>query len=239
MSLLTHCGANRVEREQVMMHPTPTATETWHPIPHGALLSEVTNSLQKAGLTITEEAHALTPNGNRYFGLLKIASDNDFAAVIGARNAHDKSFGAGVVLGSDVFVCDNLCFDGEIKVGRKHTPNIMHDLPRLVHDAIIETTRYIDGQAQRFTVYKETEISNYMAEHAIVEMVRRDIVNTQRVVKVVKEWDAPRHPEFAEARNVWRLFNAVTEINKGVQIANPQKDYRLHQLMGELVQEAA
>mgnify|MGYP003574581542 FL=1 len=239
MGLLVHCGANLVEREQVMMHPAPDPTDTWHPITHGALLDEVTNSLQLAGLTITEEAHAMTPNGNRYFGLLQIQGKDDFAAVIGARNSHDKSFGAQIVLGASVFVCDNLSFNGEIKIARRHTLNIMQDLPGLVYDAVLETTRYIDVQAQQYTTYKETEITERMAEHAIVEMVRRNIVNTQRVVKVVKEWDAPRHPEFAEARNVWRLFNAVTEINKGVQLANPNKDFHLHTLMGELIEEAA
>jgi len=240
MSLLTHCGANRVEREQVMFHPAPQSTDTWHPIPHGVLVDEVFRNLERFDITITEEAHAMTPNGNRYFGLFQVKSlQSDFAAVIGARNSHDKAFGAGIVLGSSVFVCDNLCFDGEIKVGRRHTLNIMDDLPGKVHDAIEKTAGYIEYQEKRIVTYKETEISNRMADHAIVEMFRRGIITTSRVRNVVKEWDAPRHPEFAEASNVWRLFNAATEANKGVQLSDPTKDYKLHGLMEELVAEAA
>lgn len=238
--LLAHCGSNAVEREQVYAAVAPTPTETWHPINHGALLDLAIKSMTASNLSIVNEAHAMTPNGSRYFGLFEISNlANDYNLVIGFRNAMDKAFAAGVVVGSQVFVCDNLCFDGDIVIKRRHTPNIMEDLPGLVNDAIYDAITYQATMDDRIRTYKETEISNNLAEHAIIEMVRRNIITTQRVVKVVREWDTPRHPEFAQDQNVWRLFNAVTEVNKGTQLADPNKDFRLNTLMGELVQEAA
>lgn len=238
--LLTHCGANAVEREQVMTAIAPPSTDTWHPITHGTLLDLAIDSMTAANLSIVNEAHAMTPNHKRYFGLFEISSlAEDYNMVIGFRNSTDKAFGAGVVAGSSVFVCDNLCFSGEVVIKRRHTINIMEDLPGLVNDAIYQTTKYQETLETQIRSYKETDITNRMAEHAIIEMVRRNVVTTQRVVKVVKEWDTPRHPEFAESHNVWRLFNAVTEANKGVQLADPNKDFRLNTLMGELVKEAA
>jgi hypothetical protein len=61
-----------------------------------------------AGLEVVEEAHGLTRDGTRYFGLfcLREASSNhpDFQLTVGLRNSHDKSFPAGLVLGARVFV---------------------------------------------------------------------------------------------------------------------------------------
>ena len=60
----------------------------------------------------------------------------DYNTVIGLRNSHDKVISAGVACGSGVFVCDNLCFSGEVKLARKHTANILTDLPHLVRGIV-------------------------------------------------------------------------------------------------------
>jgi hypothetical protein len=57
------------------------------------------------------EAHGLTRDGRRYFGLLQVANGtnpDDFGLVVGVRNSHDRSFPASLVLGAACFVCDNL-----------------------------------------------------------------------------------------------------------------------------------
>ena len=56
--------------------------------------------------------------------------------MLGLRNSHDKTFPAGIVAGSAVFICDNLAFSGEVKLARKHTTHITRDLPRLVQSAV-------------------------------------------------------------------------------------------------------
>ncbi|MGW8178237.1 MAG: hypothetical protein ACWGQW_05630 [bacterium] len=239
MSLVAHCGANLVEREQVLATIAPPRTDTWRPIDHSILLDLATDSIHQVGLNVVSEAHALTPNGHRYFGLLEIQNDaQDFNLVVGLRNSTDKSISAGLVLGSHVFVCDNLSFSGEIVIKHKHTNRILDFLPGLVHDAVGKTIEYKGLLNRRLESYKTTELSDSQAEHGIVELIRRGIVAPSSAGKVVQEWDHPRHPEFAEDKNVWRLFNAVTEINKGRQIACPARDYRLHNLLEEF-QEAA
>ncbi len=47
------------------------------------------------------------------------------------RNSHDKTFPAGIVAGTQVPVCDNLSFAGEISLARKHTSNILAPKERL------------------------------------------------------------------------------------------------------------
>src|ERR1700722_10364630 len=110
-NLCLHCGARAVSRDQVATVPTPARTASWVPLPHERLLTGVQSALERVGLSVVTEAHGLTRDGDRYFGLLQLANgqdDQDFGLVVGLRNSHDKSCPAGLVLGASIFVCDNL-----------------------------------------------------------------------------------------------------------------------------------
>ena len=108
--LMLHCGAHAVEREQVAEVNTPQRTETWTPISHEYLIDEVSRTLNASRMSIAEESHALTRDGQRYFGLFRIESQDlankDYSTVMGLRNAHDKCFPAAIAFGASVFVCD-------------------------------------------------------------------------------------------------------------------------------------
>jgi hypothetical protein len=93
--LLLHCGAHAVDRAIIGTTPTPEATATWTPVPHMALIAEVEQVLKSNWLSIVSQAHSLTHDGLRYFGLLEIQNGvvhGDYAWVLGLRNSHDKSF---------------------------------------------------------------------------------------------------------------------------------------------------
>src|ERR1017187_797642 len=143
LNLMLHTGARAVERSQLALVATPHRTSTWVPIAHDRLLMGVIESLESNHLTVVNEAHGVTTDGARYFGLLQIANGHnadDFGMVIGVRNSHDKPFPAGLVVGASVFVCDNLSFSGEIKLARKHTVFVERDLPQLIHRAMGQLT---------------------------------------------------------------------------------------------------
>ena len=134
-NLILHCGASAVELKEVSKVKTPRATETWQPIPHHQLIQTVQRTLATTNLEIGTQAHSLTHDGARYFGLMEIQSKKqnaDYTWVLGLRNSHDKIFPAGIVAGASMFVCDNLSFSGEVKFARKHTRFINRDLPQLV-----------------------------------------------------------------------------------------------------------
>ena len=137
----------------------------------------------------------------------------DHSIVLGVRNSHDKSFAASIVAGSGVFVCDNLAFSGEIRVARKHTINIMRDLNALTHRAISKLAGHYREQQRSFIAYKQHELTDDRAKSLIVDAVQRKVIGCTALPKVVAEWQQPSHEEFAE-KNVWRLFNAVTECAK-------------------------
>lgn len=236
--LCLHCGAEEVERNALGIAQLPEATDTYCPIGHEPFVNLVQDKMADIGFRFGVEAHALYKGGDRYFGLVQLLSDNqsedsDHALVLGMRNSYDKTFPAKLAWGSQVFVCDNLAFSGEIMVSRKHTKFILRDLPNLIGNAVAHTRLMAENQEARYACYKETRITDMRAEHIIIEMLRRGAVNTQRVERVVAEWDNPTH-DFGD-KTAWRLHNATTEALKATPLhMMPQRTIVLNALLDEV-----
>jgi hypothetical protein len=73
-NLVLHCGGHAVQRADVRAIRTPFATPTWTPIPHLRLVEQVERALAAAQLEIVNQAHALSHGGDRYFGLIQVAT---------------------------------------------------------------------------------------------------------------------------------------------------------------------
>ena len=243
-NLLLHCGSAKATRDQVFNTPTPAATETWQPISHSSLLNQVEKSLGGSGLSIVEEAHGLSHDGQRYFGLLQVGkldeSNTEYAFVVGLRNSHDKRFPAGLAVGSSVFCCDNLSFSSEIVIGRKHTTYIERDLPGITARAIGQLADQWGLQDNRFTAYKARELNDKDANDLTIRLLDARAIRTTQIPYLLKEWRHPRHAEFSEAgKTAWRYFNAVTQSNQDVGAGIWNTPLRTRALHGILDQECA
>lgn len=231
-NLLLHCGAHRVPREELPQVTLPRRTATWQPIPHHDLLTLVESTLPRYGMQVVEQAHAITHDGMRYFGLLQIANGSnhpDYSWVLGLRNSHDKRLPAGLVLGSQVMVCDNLSFHGEIQIARKHTTGILRDLPGLVHDAVSKLSHNWHRQDRRIERFKETELTSLKAHDLTIRALDEAVICGSMIPKVLQEYRQPRHPEF-RPRNLWSYHNAMTETLKGNLGMLPMRTQRLNVL---------
>lgn len=226
LNLMLHCGAASATREEIEACPTPEATATHVPIPHSRLLDLVEERLPSYGFEVVQQAHGLHADGSRYFGMFQVAPviggdgddstklAEDYAIVFGLRNSHDQSFAAGLACGSGVFVCDNLSFSAEIVVGRRHTVHIERDLPLLVSNAVGKLVGARVHQDERFDAYKTTELTDAQADHIVCDAFRAGAIGKTAIAEVLKQWDTPAHPEFAD-RTAWSLFNGFTEVYKG------------------------
>jgi len=232
-NLLLHCGAKAADRAQVYSVPTPRRTETWTPIPHSELIENVERTVRSNGLVIGNQAHSLTHDGARYFGLMEVHADlsaPDYCWVMGLRNSHDKTFPAGITAGAQVFVCDNLSFSGEVKLARKHTRFICRDLPFLVQTAVGKLLDRWHHQDTRIETYKLSEIDERTAHDLVIRACDVGVCPNRQLPQVLHEWRKPRHEEF-ETRNVWSLFNAFTEALKGNLLELPRRTEALHGLL--------
>jgi hypothetical protein len=217
--MLLHCGAELVNRTQLYDVPTPRNTDTWYPLPHSRVFGEVHDQLRGCGFTVTEEAHALSHDGQRYFGVLNITLPGrgifEWTWAVGIRNSHDKTFPAGLVAGTKTFVCDNLAFSGEVQISRKHTRFAERDLRHLTARAVGELGGKLQSLDQRILCYNETTIDDQRAHDIVIRALDAGAITTTQVPEVLHEWREPSHPEFLP-RTAWSLFNAVTEVHKQV-----------------------
>lgn len=224
--MLLHCGAQTVSREDLLAVPTPPGTKTWYPLSHCKILAEVETQLKSSGFSILEETHALSHEGARYFGVMSVTLPNrgrsDFGWIVGIRNSHDMTYPDGLVAGTRVFVCDNLCFCGEVKISRKHTRFAERDLRHLTARAVGQLGDRFHGLDQRVLAYKKERITNKRAHDIIIRAVDCAAITPAQIPSVLIQWREPEHESF-EPRNAWSLFNAFTEVYK---TANPHTALR-------------
>ncbi len=236
LKLCLHTGGESTSLATIARVATPEPTETYFPIPHIDFINQIRKGLDAAKLEIVESEHALAKEGKRYFGLLQVAragmKAKDYSLVIGLRNTHDKVFPAGMVAGAGVFVCDNLAFSGEVDEFRKHTLNILRDLPIRITRAIGGLSDLWVTQEKRFDTYKETTLDSIKeVDHLMMNAWRMGAMPLTHAAHVFKEWQTPSHEEFKN-NNVWRLFNAFTEVGKRNNIAEvPERTMALRTVL--------
>ena len=125
----------------------------------------------------------------------------------------------------------------------KHTTFIHERLPVLIEDMISRLGIRFDKLREQVDQYRLAQVSKSAADAAIVEMGRRNVINWSELGKVVAEWDEPTHEEHAEdGNNVWRLFNAATEVMKPRNPDHPRlphlapKTIELHSICDQLAE---
>src|SRR5687767_14017322 len=90
--LISHCGTDLIGRQDLLLLPTPEATETHKPISHAALVGALVETLGFRRFGVVEDQYAISPDGMRMFGVLALSiEDNGVRVSIGIRNSHDKS----------------------------------------------------------------------------------------------------------------------------------------------------
>lgn len=229
-NLVLHCGGATVSTERLAKVSTPQPEGRWHPIAHHSLVDQVQAGLEAAGMRVVNTAHSLNRNGAQYFGLIQVIDDHaseEWGTIVGLRNSHDKRFPAALAMGSALFVCDNLAFQGQVVLARKHTTHIMRDLPQVTNRAVGRLASFVGTTEQRATSYKDREICNLEAHDLVIRSLDAGAITTTMVPRVLEQWRAPNHPEFRD-RNMWSLYNAFTETLKGGLLKLPLRSEALH-----------
>lgn len=214
--LVLHRGGWEATKADLASVPVPEETDSYCPVPFGRFVEEVELHIPRFGLRITEERFALARNGEQMFGVLTCAngnSHNDYALAIGLRNSYDRSLSVGLVAGSVVFCCDNLAFSGEARMARKHTANVFRDLPDLIYRMLSKVSSMQSRIHEEIAAMKARELTLEMADHLMVEAVRKNVLPASHLPKVLDAWEKPEHEEFAP-RTAWSLYNAFSEVQR-------------------------
>lgn len=230
--------ANSVERTDLDRTAMPMATRSYQPVPHKDFVDLVELKMRESGFVFGEQTHALwRDNDARYFGMVQLRykhENSTFALMLGMRNSYDKSISAQLLLGANVFLCANMSYSAANVVGRKHTTNIMRDLPDMIEEQVQKTGQYATVQEDRFSAYQESKLTDARADRLMVGLLRADAIQTSKFGRMVSEWYEPSYAH--GPKTAWRLFNACTEALKGTPTHDlPRRTLLLQDVMDQQV----
>lgn len=213
--LIAHCGAGRISRQELALVRTPEATRTHQPVPHHKIAEALIECLGFRHISVVREEYAVTPDGNRMFGVLDLNYDfNGCRFSIGLRNSHDKSLRLAVTIGYRVFICDNLAFRGDFSpLLAKHSRNF--DLLDGLSVAVDKMQRNFDGIKSHVLDLQRTSVGDNDARLIIYEAFVEGKLKlpTQLIPHVHKAYFKPEHEEF-KGKTLWSLSNAMTGVFK-------------------------
>lgn len=195
-NLVMHCDPTRktgLTIEQLRGYATPPASlndkgRISHvPIAHASMRDMVVERLEAVGLGVKSEQIAVSTRKDvvidgeeveaysKAFGVFDVEgldyAIDDTATMglsVGWRNSSNKQLPAAVVVGSRVFVCDNLCFSGTLTLKRRHTKNIMDDLPDMIAAAFGRVEELANRQYAIYERLRDIEVSEDVAAAVIV-----------------------------------------------------------------------
>jgi hypothetical protein len=194
----------------------PEQTQSYTPVPNGRLVKTLRSMLDDAGIEITTERFELGHQDQQMFGVMQIrpsgvAENKTTTRALGFRNSYDKSLPVGFVTGTNVIVCSNLMFQGEIKLLRKHTTNVFGDLERLIAEAIGSVEQNYQTIEEDIERLRATEVDRLLAAELCGEMFMVEgIINTTQLNIIKRHWDAQKR----DVQTGWDLMNHCTEAMK-------------------------
>ena len=235
--LVCHRGAREVTREQLSAVACPPAEGRWRPVPHIEVLSHAEQSLTDAGYGIEGESLALSKDDARFFGTLTLRTplSDGVNLAVGLRSSIDKSISLQWCCGSRVFVCDNLAFSAEKVIARKHTTFGIDRYHEAISKVVSELNDYSEFEAFRIREMQRREVSDEQAESVLLRAFEVGIIGPHALPIAIEEWRKPSFPPFAEAKNAWRLYNALTFALGKRAKTNPQAHARSTIQLGALV----
>lgn len=203
---LVHANSQLVTRAELKLMPPPPATETWKPIAHYDLIEAIDRQLRVRDVEIRAEHFAVHREGARFFGVLDLAlgESPETCAAMGVRNSTDKSLSLELAVGVRVFVCDNLCFSGDlIALRRKHTVrfDLMADISKAI-DRYQQHLTVLAGQVERL---KTDQLSHEQAKAMMFDAVAGEIIPL-RLLPVV----STIYQTYPEPPTAWTLHNIFT-----------------------------
>ncbi len=212
-SLIAHRGTRLVSQLELAMLPPPQPRSTTHRcVPHLDVVAEILDELKRRNLAVTKETYSLSPDGNRFFGVLDTRDElmpDGLGVAIGIRNSHDQTLALGICAGTRVFVCDNLAFTGEVIRYRKHTSRISAvEVVRGAVDQVLDATH---REARWLESLKARELNDGVAKSLLIDGLRRGACTAPQLHRIVRSYFV-RQPD--SSRTAWRLYNSFTDVYK-------------------------
>lgn len=220
-----------VNSEELSHVTTPKSTATHRPIPHFVLRDTIADALGDRGVDFIERDVQLTHEDLRAFGMFDLNQRDGVVFQIGWRNSHDKRFAAQIAAGEEVMICANGQIFAETVVGRKHTVNILRDLPRLVVSALDKLEGAANINSDRNVAYQEAVVGAATVRVMSITLAEQGIIPGSKILPLVHEFEKPSFDYgaagFRATNTVWGLNAAGTHVLKSYRNPMERQDRSL------------
>ena len=207
----------KIERSQMDYLKEPESMGRFHkPYPFGEYLGDIHAALRRHEIVVTDEEYVIQKDEQRMFGMMVVESPaKDWQLTLGVRGSHDQSIPRGIALGTNVMVCSNLCFSGELFTGKaKQTINNSERILHLIDEGVSSIKPAYAIQEHQFDMLQSIEMTEQQVSDTIIQAFRRGALSGAQVGAAVKEYDKPSYAEHGHGTNTWKLFNAFTQAIK-------------------------
>ena len=234
-TLIAHRGTSKVDRDFLKTIPTPQATRTHQPIAHVQIVEALIETLSFRHITVVRDEYAVSPDGNRMFGVLDLDYEfTDARFSIGIRNSNDKSMRLAMTVGYRVFVCDNMAFSGDFQpVLAKHSRKL--ELIDLISVGVDKIQRNFAPLKLQINDWREYSLETRSAKEIIYDAFLDSTLGIPRnlMPRVHKLYFNPEIDDF-KPRTLWSLSNAFTSAFKELK---PVKQFQATARLGDFLED--
>jgi Domain of unknown function (DUF932) len=217
-TLLAHCGARKLSRQELKAIPTPEGTATHRPVPHFDIVEALAETLGFRHIAVVRDEYAVSSDGMKLFGVLDLETSFDGCRFsIGVRNANDKSMRLALTVGYRVFVCDNMAFHGDFTpVLAKHSKRF--SLVDALSIGVDRMQRNFEPMWRQIEAWKAKQLSDAEARLVIYRAFIEEKLDAPKYLarKVHELYFNPAFEDFAP-RTMWSLSNAFTSAFKELE----------------------
>tara|TARA_R110002153_G_scaffold38297_9_gene111332 strand:+ start:3835 stop:4557 length:723 start_codon:yes stop_codon:yes gene_type:complete len=220
----------------------PQATRSYVPIAFSELTETVKRSCDEFFNSEVRSFDFTTDKtGNKQFGVFTYPDINNpqMDYMVGYRSSYDKSISAQFCGGGSVIVCDNMMFIGDVFTARKHTTNMMEDLEFKI-DGMLDTIEISYGNLEKdIDRMKEIELNNTQVSKILGDLAfNKRLIGSSTANSSMRAWHKSIYDGsgYYDDKNMWRLYNAITE---NTRHANPLNSFKIKEVHKHLMENYA
>ena len=220
-NLIAHADTKRVSEAQVLAVPAGEYTKTFHPIAHSEVINALDQACNNHNLKVLKREYSMNGSGTKMFGVWNLDLGNGgIGFALGLRNAIDKTMAIGVCSGTNVFVCDNLCFSGSFIAFRRHTSGLsQEELFKIADDAlggaVIDMEKMHDWHENLNEIWVPVEDRKGL----VYDMIDRGVISGGKFDKYHKaleeEMEIRRGRTLDGTHSLFNMHGAVTRLLRG------------------------
>jgi len=195
-----------------------------YPMRHDVLLDIVDETLKQQKHHVSKKEHFISHGGIRMYTsyiLGEAKGKDDFSMAMAVTGAQDRTSSAKIMFGTNIFICANGCYSGEVVLRRKNTMNALDELPEIVDKGVHMAGISYKRDSAFLEGWKRTEITSEQQKSFLFDVMMSGLLPRSHVLdKVFPLLETPTYEEHRKD-TVYAMHNSFTEAHKTRVRNNP------------------